>query len=189
MMIETSSNLTGHFLVATPNVIDAHFSNSVVYICEQDSHAVVGLTINKPLGISMPRIFNHLGSVKDNPCWDEVEVMLGGPVGLDQGFILYDGTQPDTCKTKINISASQSMLSAIAQGNGPADFIVSVGYAGWDIDQLQDEIRRNDWLVVPISDEDQRQLLFSLPPASRWSAAVRLLGYEPSRLSHQVGHA
>jgi len=190
-MARSISKLSGHLLVATPNLVDTHFSKSVIYVCEHDEQGILGIMINKPLGIPMQRVFDQLGietdEVSSNPSdAGSQDVMMGGPVGTDHGFILYhnaEATQP------IHISNSPTMLSDIAQGNGPEDYLLSLGYAGWNPAQLGEEIRRNDWLVVPISESSSRELLFDIPMKDRWATAMRLLGYPAHSISSQVGHA
>jgi putative AlgH/UPF0301 family transcriptional regulator len=63
-----------------------------------------------------------------------------------------------------------------------ADYL---GYAGWSAGQLEQEISDNSWLTVK-ADPD---ILFDLPAESRYDAAMALLGFDPSLLSGDVGHA
>jgi putative transcriptional regulator len=63
--------------------------------------------------------------------------------------------------------------------------MVALGYAGWDGGQLEDEIRANAWLNVPVD----LGLIFELPFESRWQAAGRLLGVDLSRISPLSGNA
>lgn len=182
------SKLIGHLLVATPNLVDTHFSKSVVYVCEHDSEGVLGIMINKPLGIPLQRIFDQLGIEAESSAEKagKRDVMMGGPVGTDHGFILYHNNEP---QDSIRISNSPSLLNEIAQGNGPDEYLLSLGYAGWDPEQLLKEISRNDWVVVPASESSSRELIFDIPMKDRWKTAFRLLGYKPHAISSQVGHA
>jgi len=50
---------------------------------------------------------------------------------------------------------------------------------------LEEEIRSNAWLNVPVDDA----ILFHTPYSDRWRAAVKLLGIDSDRLSRQAGHA
>ena len=77
------------------------------------------------------------------------------------------------------------VLRDIAAETGPERFLFTLGYAGWAADQLEDEIARNDWLVVPADPE----LLFRVPPDELWTAAVRSLGVDPSLLTQGFGTA
>jgi putative transcriptional regulator len=185
-MAGSISKLVGHLLVATPNLIDSHFSKSVIYVCEDNEQGILGIVINKPLGIPVQRILDQLGIENESQGTACQDVMMGGPIGTDHGFILYQTTELD--KT-IHISNSPSLLADIAQGKGPKSFLLSLGYSGWDREQLRGEISRNDWLVVPASNSCSKELLFDVPIEDRWSRAIQLLGYPSYAISSQVGHA
>jgi putative transcriptional regulator len=85
----------------------------------------------------------------------------------------------------IHVTTSRDILAAMARGQGPAEAIVALGYAGWDGGQLEEEIRQNAWLNAPVDSG----IIFELPFESRWQAAGRLLGVELSRISPISGHA
>ncbi len=190
-MVPSISKLSGHLLVATPNLVDTHFSKSVIYVCEHDSQGVLGVMINKPLGAPMQRIFEQMGIESSDGLLKEVadqDILMGGPVGTDHGFILYHEHAEGT-KQPIHISSSSNMLGDIARGSGPEEYIVSLGYTGWEPEQLQAEICRHDWYVIPVSSTTSRKLLFDIPTQDRWHAATCLLGYNPHTISSQVGHA
>jgi putative transcriptional regulator len=73
----------------------------------------------------------------------------------------------------------------MAQGHGPREHIVAIGYAGWAPGQLEDEIARNGWLTVD-ADTD---VIFGLPPEARYDAAMHRLGITAAMLSEEAGHA
>ena len=78
-----------------------------------------------------------------------------------------------------------ALLRGPRGGEGPAEAVVALGYAGWDGGQLEDEIKANAWLSVPVD----CGIIFNLPFESRWQAAGRLLGVELSRISPISGNA
>ena len=73
----------------------------------------------------------------------------------------------------------------MAAGEGPRQQLVALGYAGWAPGQLEDEILRNGWLTVRADAE----LLFNVPPESRYDAAMQALGVNAANLSEEAGHA
>ena len=79
----------------------------------------------------------------------------------------------------------RDILGSMARGAGPAQAVVALGYAGWDAGQLEDEIRSNAWLTVPVD----VSIIFATPIEQRWHAAAQLLGIDFGRLSNQAGHA
>ena len=115
-------------------------------------------------------------------------VYFGGPVQPEHGFVLHRprGDWRSTLPVgDAGLTTSKDILEALARGEGPADWLVATGYAGWAPGQLEDEIRRNGWLTVS-ADLD---VVFHLPPEGRYDAALGALGVSLPALSGQVGHA
>jgi putative transcriptional regulator len=76
-------------------------------------------------------------------------------------------------------------LQAVAEGTGPGNLLVSLGYAGWDAGQLEAELIANAWLTCPAD----ASILFDLPFDQRLNAAAARLGVNLSLLTSQAGHA
>ena len=77
------------------------------------------------------------------------------------------------------------MLKAIAEGGGPRQGILALGYAGWGPGQLDAEIHQNAWLSVG---PDER-LLFDADHDTKWRRALAKLKIDPLLLSGHAGHA
>jgi putative transcriptional regulator len=73
----------------------------------------------------------------------------------------------------------------LAEGDGPRDSLLALGYAGWAPGQLDEEIQNNGWLTVPADEE----VIFRLQNDVKWQTAVARLGVDISNLSAEVGHA
>ncbi len=183
-------DLTHQLLVAAPSMPDSNFSRTVTYVLEHNKDGAVGLIINQ----LSPRCLRHLFAHVDIECRDERiaarHYQIGGPVGLEQGFILfhpYSG-QPDTMQidADIGLSCSHQMLNAIAQGGGPQETLIMLGYAGWQAGQLEYEFAANGWLNCQASQD----LLFELPLEQRWETALERAGVpSPLNFDAQTGHA
>jgi len=76
-------------------------------------------------------------------------------------------------------------LLAIANGEGPEQVLVTLGYAGWAPGQIEHELAQNAWLTVNASPS----IIFELLPEERLPAAMQLLGIDFSSLSGEAGHA
>jgi len=117
------------------------------------------------------------------------QVLRGGPMQTDRGFVVHRpyGEWDSTLKVSdtLHVTTSRDILAAMARGEGPAEVVIALGYAGWDGGQLEEEIRANVWLSAPVD----LGLIFDLPFESRWHAAGRLLGVELSRVSPIGGNA
>lgn len=181
--------LTNQFLIAMPSMGDPNFAQTVALICEHGPRGALGLILNKPLKMHMSDIFEQLEiKIAAGPL-SERQVLRGGPMQMDRGFVVHraGGDWDSTLKVSdaIHVTTSRDILAAMARGEGPTEAVVALGYAGWDGGQLEDEIRSNAWLNAPVDS----QLIFDLPFESRWEAAGRLIGVELSRISPISGNA
>ena len=80
---------------------------------------------------------------------------------------------------------TKEVLEAIAAGNGPQNYLVALGYAGWGEGQLDAEMQQNSWLNCPAD----AQVLFDTPLAERVGAAAKSLGIDFNLISGHAGHA
>lgn len=187
--ISDSGYLTNQLLIAMPAMGDANFAQTVALVCDHSSRGALGLILNKPLPMRMGEIFEQLEIELAGGPLRERQVLRGGPMQTDRGFVVHraGGEWDSTLKVSevIHVTTSRDILAAMARGQGPAEAIVALGYAGWDGGQLEDEIRANAWLSAPVDPG----LIFELPFEARWQAAGRLLGVELSRISSISGNA
>lgn len=173
------NSLANHFLVALPSMDDPNFSKSVVYIYEHNEEGAMGLIINKPLTMQLKDVLEHLNISTDLEKVGSQQVIMGGPIGQEHGFVLYEE------EDELYLSSSKETLISIAHDEGPKNYIVTLGYAGWQSGQLELELQRNDWLIVPC----ESQILFDTPAEERWQATALLIGVDILKMSSQVGHA
>ena len=184
-----SGYLTNQLLIAMPSMGDPNFAQTVVLVCEHSERTALGLILNKPLPMRMGEIFEQLEiELKPEPL-RERQVLRGGPMQTDRGFVVHraSGDWDSTLKVSdsLHVTTSRDILAAMGRGEGPQEAMIALGYAGWDRGQLEDEIRANVWLNAPVD----LSLIFDLPFESRWHAAARLLGVELSRVSPIGGNA
>jgi len=185
--MDNTNNFKHHFLLAMPQLNDPWFSHSVCYICDHDENGSMGLVINKPLNMALEDIFSELDISGDGI--PAQAVLQGGPVSPEQGFVLYQGAESDMQNMEIakniHLTTSKDILQNIADGAGPENLIVCLGYAGWEAGQLEAEIAANSWLTIP-ADED---LLFHTPIKDLAQAAAKKLGVDINLITSQSGHA
>jgi putative transcriptional regulator len=184
-----SGYLTNQLLIAMPTMGDPNFAQTVALVCDHNARGALGLILNKPLPMRMSEIFVQLEiDLKAGPL-SERQVLRGGPMQTDRGFVVHraGGEWDSTLKVSdsLHVTTSRDILAAMARGQGPDDAVVALGYAGWDGGQLEEEIRANAWLSAPV----EAGIIFDLPFESRWHAAARLLGVELSRISPISGNA
>ncbi len=184
------ANFTHQFLLAMPGMADPRFTESVIYMVHHDQDGAVGLVINHATGLSLEELFNEVAiDVEDRPAWLSARVMSGGPVAAHVGFVLHrDQGQWQSSRVlqdNLCLTSSRDILQAIAEGRGPEDFLLILGYAGWGPMQLEQEMVANAWLNCPFNE----QIVFHLPLEQRWLQAARTMGVDMRLLDIGVGHA
>jgi putative transcriptional regulator len=184
-----SAYLTNQFLIAMPAMDDPNFAQTVTLVCEHNEQGALGIVINRALPMNLAEVFEQLGLECARSRVTQQPVLRGGPVQTDRGFVLHkpqgrwESSLPFS--ERIHLTTSRDILDALARGDGPANAVVALGYAGWGAGQLEDEMARNAWLTVPADEH----LVFEIPLDERWQAACRLLGVDLLHLSSEAGHA
>jgi len=181
--------LNNQFLIAMPGMDDPNFAQTVTLVCEHGEQGALGIVINRPLTMDLGDVFAQLGLDASQSRVSSQQVLHGGPVQNDRGFVLHS-PGPSWKSTllvseRLHVTTSRDILDALARGDGPEHAVIALGYAGWEAGQLEDEVARNAWLTVPVDES----LLFEVPAEERWQAAGRLLGINLLHLSSQAGHA
>jgi putative transcriptional regulator len=182
------SSLKNQFLIAMPGLAGGYFGSTLTYLCEHNDEGAMGLIINRPSDLSLVDLLLQLGIRPDRTSFS-APVLEGGPVAPDRGFILHTDDQNFEASLPVGdgliLTAAREVLEAIAAGNGPQDYLVALGYAGWGAGQLEDELKDNAWLSCPASFD----VLFREPFDNRVHKAAAGLGIDFRFLSGQAGHA
>lgn len=184
-----SGYLAGQFLIAMPTMTDPRFERSVIYLCAHNVEGAMGLVVNRLVeSLTFDELLEQL-NIGRPIGQKEIRVHFGGPVESGRGFVLHstDYTKDGTVlmDNGIGLTATIDILKDIAEGGGPRDSLLALGYSGWGPGQLDGEIQDNAWLNVPADP----MLLFDSSLESKWDRAVGLLGFDPSLLSSDAGHA
>jgi putative transcriptional regulator len=181
--------LTGQLLIAMPTMEDPRFAQSVIYLCAHTPEGAMGLVLNRPL--QRPKFDELLRQLEVEPVPPARRIRLcsGGPMDNARGFVLHTTDWTGEGSLRVNdalaLTASLDVLKAIAEGNGPREGLLALGYAGWGPGQLDAEIQQNAWLSVP-ADET---LVFDADHDTKWRRALAKLNIDPLLLSGAVGHA
>ena len=187
--VSESKWLTGQLLVAMPTMADTRFERSVIYICSHSPNGAMGIIIN--------RLFNEANffmlldqlNISTSSSTPHLPVYFGGPVETGRGFVLHstDCMREGSVAIDDNIalSATIEILQTIADGGGPEQLLMALGYSGWGAGQLENEMKANGWLTVPADTE----LLFDVEISVKWERALAKIGISPELLSAEAGHA
>ena len=185
-----SVDLSNQLLLAMPGMVSGNLANTVIYVCEHTEHGALGLVINRPTDLTVGSLLERIdldlsleiGPVQDTP------VFFGGPVQTDRGFVLHapPGAYSSSIRLgELALTTSRDILQEVAEGRGPAQLLITLGYAGWGAGQLETEMAQNAWLNVAASHD----ILFQTPPPGRYDAALAKLGISPFSLAGEAGHA
>jgi putative transcriptional regulator len=191
------SSLKGQFLVATPEMGDERFTDTVIYMIGHGEEGAMGLVVNKTMPeLSFTDVLMELDLGEEDELIRlpksvrEQAVLRGGPVETGRGFVLHT---PDYFRAgnsypvndEICLTATLDVLRSMAFEDNPSQAMLALGYCSWAPGQLEDEIRDNGWLTVPHS----FGILFDTPVEKRYDAALASLGVNRASLSGMSGTA
>ena len=191
----SANHLANQFLVAMPGMVDPHFAGSVIYLFEHTERGAMGLVVNKPTELNLATLFEKIELKLEIAPQLQQDVYFGGPVQVERGFVLHESNPHLSYSSSLIIpggltmTTSKDVLEAVAIGNGPRKFLMTLGYAGWGAGQLEEEISLNGWINVPLSREQMSEIIFNTPSSQRYQKAMNHLGFNLSDLSGEAGHA
>src|SRR5690606_2191749 len=185
-----SVDLSQQLLLAMPGKVSGNLANTVIYVCEHTEHGALGLVINRPTDLTVGGLLQRIdldlsleiGPVQDCP------VYFGGPVQTDRGFVLHapaGGYSSSIQLGDVALTTSRDVLQDVAQGKGPEQLLVTLGYAGWGAGQLESEMSQNAWLNVGATND----IMFTTPSENLYEVALGQLGIDPFMLAGDAGHA
>lgn len=181
--------LERQILIAMPGMLDSNFAGSVTLLCQHNEEGAIGITLNRLSQFTLGEIFSQLKIDCNDEVIRDVPVLEGGPVAPDRGFVLHSPSQGYESSMEVGqeimVTTSRDVLADIASGSGPEKYVVALGYAGWGVGQLENEMLANAWLSVS-ADTD---IVFDLPLPSRFDKALGRLGIKSDQLLPDAGHA
>lgn len=172
-------------LVASERIDDPRFRQSVVLVIRHGGprSGAIGVIINRPLRLSLRQLFPGIPEPTQFS-----SLHYGGPVSPENIVFLFRTKQtvpPDVLQVhpKVYLAQSPSLLGRLLHRDLPSERLqVFAGYAGWSPGQLENEIQRGDWLLLPVDDE----MLFPSSPQQLWKelhrrASLRTTGLSEAR--------
>jgi len=168
------TSMQGHILIAMPHLRDPYFGQALVLICQHDHEGAMGLIINKSFeDEAVKQIFPAL-IVNDEAIKEVISPLyFGGPVALEQGFLLHspDFLTDDTLQisSEFSLTSNSTIIEAIKAGDGPRRFKMMLGYAGWQRGQLEGEIENGDWLFQDV----EQRFVFEGAESEKWLRATQ----------------
>lgn len=159
----------GKLLVASRDLADPNFTETVVLLIHYDAEGVVGLILNRRTNIPLSRVL-ELKAAKDR----SDPVYLGGPVEAAAVFALFQSPAKLEGAEHIfggvyQISTKTLFEKTISSRPDPGVFHVYLGYAGWTNDQLRKEVELGAWFIF----QADARTVFDSDPDSLWSRMIR----------------
>lgn len=184
-----SAYLEGQLLIAMPAMTDPRFERSVIYLCAHNAEGAMGLVVNKLFDeIDFDELLDQL-EITPSGAAPQLSVHFGGPVEAQRGFVLhtaeYVGKGTVVVDDHVALTATLDILRELAEGKGPRNTLLALGYAGWGPGQLEDEISENAWLHAPFDEA----LVFDTEIDTKWQRALNSIGVDLSTLSGAAGRA
>jgi len=171
--------MKGHILISMPHLTDPYFGRSLVFICDHDKNGAMGLIVNKSFDDQVVKEVFPTLIINDEAINEVISPMyFGGPVALEQGFILHssDYVNPDTLPVTddFSLTSNSAVIDAIQEGQGPRQFKMMLGYAGWGAGQLEREIENGDWLFQEVTPD----FIFTGNDSEKWISTTHSFGIE-----------
>lgn len=164
--------VAGELLVATPEMKDPRFAETVIYVVKHNAEGAFGLVINRPLARGPIEDLLKGFGVESEGAKGEIILNYGGPVESDRGFVLHsDDFLLDTStvlKNGLALTTDPKLIQALSHGKGPSQYLLMLGYAGWAAGQLEAEIKAAAWFTIPAD----KALIFDKDAAGKWRHAM-----------------
>ncbi len=146
---------------------DPRFAKSVILMVRYEEEGALGLIINQPTDVLLADLLPDVEKLKDR----DDRVYLGGPVAKNGMMFLMRSDAPpaDTQRifADVYVSSSRERFDEVIVQD-EARFRSYVGYAGWAPGQLESELRRDDWHVLP----GEADMVFGEHPDSIWKTLI-----------------
>ena len=160
----------GMFLVATPQLRDPRFAETVVLVLNHGREGAIGVVVNRPTWVEPEALFPEEDFFRRY----RGVVWFGGPVARTSALFLVrngDVVESDPIVDDIHITADiDELRDNLPSRTDERILRVYAGYAGWGPGQLDSEISAGDWQVTPASGD----LIFTPEPMSLWREVHRV---------------
>ncbi|HLI64290.1 MAG TPA: YqgE/AlgH family protein [Terriglobales bacterium] len=160
----------GKLLVASRDLGDPNFAETVILLVHYDADGAVGLVLNRRTNVPLSRVLEQLAAAKGR----SDPVYLGGPVDTPAVFaLLRSKAKPEGAEQVLSgvywISTKATFEKAISGRPDPGSFHVYLGYAGWTNEQLRMEVELGSWFIF----QGDAKTVFASDPDSLWEEMIQ----------------
>jgi putative transcriptional regulator len=169
---------SGIFLIAKHQMKDPRFRETVLLVTQPRQGGPFGVIVNRPLDHRLSELFP--GQAKFSGRKDVL--FLGGPVSTEGIVFLVRTAVPPARAVHVlkdvYFTADAKWIETLLKRSDPTQGLrVYAGYAGWAPGQLQNELQRGDWYVLPADAET----IFEKEPAQIWPELIKRATARPTR--------
>ncbi len=150
----------GRLLVASRELTDPNFAESVVLLIAEGKDGAMGLILNRPSDIPVRKV------IPSAPAG--ALLFRGGPVELFRFSALQRGPGVDQVVRGLSFLNDPRAIEKLLLAE-PDRIRVFAGYAGWGPGQLDREVAAGGWKRVPATAE----LAFAREPETLWRQLIR----------------
>ena len=166
---------SGTFLIAARSMQDPNFAKTVVLLIDYDPQGAFGLIIDRPTPHTLAELWPEITGLEAH------SIYFGGPVFPNRLlFLLRSNDAPQDTRrviTGVHLGSDELTLKRII-AKGEEEFRTYAGYSGWGPGQLDNEIARGDWHIVPA----ERRLIFDPQPADVWDELIQRVDTQVAKL-------
>lgn len=161
----------GILLIADPFLKDPNFLRTVVFLCEHKDEGSFGFVLNRKYENTLDELIPELDG-------HHLPVYYGGPVQMDTIHFLHQ--YPDEIPGGQEVVKGvywggdfEAVIDLVKNDNIDANKIrFYIGYSGWSMGQLTDEMNEKTWLTV----EATKKLVFHRNYLEIWKDSLKQLG-------------
>ena len=146
-----SEDLFTKLLVASPNMPDPRFKETVILMFYHNEEGAAGLVVNKPLStiLIIELLKDNNITLPEKIFQNEITLYWGGPVNSERLFFIHSSDYKSndfiSSNNDFTITQEPKILFDIAKNKGPEKYIILSGIAVWEPGQLDSEMMRGDW--------------------------------------------
>ncbi len=169
----------GSLLIASPNITDPLYKQSVILICEYTSYGSFGLILNKPY---IPEIeesvqeMDEILSLKDS-------LRIGGAMQQNQLMLLH-GSEKHRDQTMqitegVYLGGDFPFLQELIKFDPECKMLICFGYTGWTTGELEKQFMEGYWYLSTSS----KDLIFNSIPEKLWKETLHNMGGSFKKIS------
>jgi putative transcriptional regulator len=151
-------------LIAKPELVDPNFRQTVVLVTQTPDAHTVGVILNRPTKVKLSQLLPEgapAGNYRD-------AVYLGGPVMPQALVALFRAAEAPRAPAfhvlkSVYLSMHPAIIEPLLAGTA-GRYRLYVGFSGWAPRQLESELARDDWYLLPASEE----LVFRKDTRNMW---------------------